>query len=246
MRTNGSRHIRSRRARRAQRLRDLGSPCRRAQSARKRARAGRMENLGEDVALAMAQARRGSSGSSKNAKTRKASGRTKTKSGVPAVRPGRPGATTTPNKDLSKLLSPKNLQESLKTVGTLRNFVKNGLNYLQQADRLLDTLYVTSNSLKESGVLEKIIKNRGRNLTTEDFTNILMALMNSPLGGQVLKGSGGGGDSNVNAAGTAEAKTPPQGPPPGGQQAGAPGPGGAPYPGAPPYPEAGHPGVPPY
>jgi uncharacterized protein YjgD (DUF1641 family) len=80
-------------------------------------------------------------------------------------------------------------------VGNLRSMVKNWMTYLQQADTLLDTVYATSNSLKESGVLDKIVKQRGKNLSTEDFTNILIALMKSPVGGQVLKSMGNSGES---------------------------------------------------
>lgn len=85
------------------------------------------------------------------------------------------------------MLSPKNLQESLKTVGNLRTMVKNWMQYLHQADQLLDTIFLTSNSLKETGVLDKLIKSKGKNLKTEDFTNILMALMNSPVGAHLFK-----------------------------------------------------------
>jgi hypothetical protein len=156
----------------------------------------RRDDLMRDLRLAKAERPRRAPARRRNG--RKAGARVKARSTVPTPRKGSPGgaARTGPGKDLSKLLTPKNIQESMKTVGTLRNFVKSGLNYLQQADRLLDTLFVTSNSLRESGVLEKIIKNRGRNLTTEDFTNILMALMNSPIGGQVLKGNGGSEGEN--------------------------------------------------
>ncbi|TDY50133.1 hypothetical protein C7445_103178 [Alicyclobacillus sacchari] len=90
---------------------------------------------------------------------------------------------------LSQLLSPKNMQDTLKTVGNLRNTVKNWLNYLQQADKMLDTVYITTGTLKESGVLDKLLKHRGKNLTTEDFTSILAALMASPLGAGLLGGS---------------------------------------------------------
>lgn len=96
---------------------------------------------------------------------------------------------------LSQLLTPKTLQESVKTVTNLRGMVKTWLQYLNQADQVLDTLFVTTNSLKESGVLDKLVKQRGKNLTTEDFTNVLMALMNSPLGGQMLKGLGDNGET---------------------------------------------------
>ncbi|WP_245575855.1 hypothetical protein [Alicyclobacillus contaminans] len=105
-----------------------------------------------------------------------------------------PGSTSN-RLNFGKLLSPKNLQDTLKSVGNLRGTVKNWLQYLQQADQLLDTLYVASNSLKETGVLDKLVKHKGRNLNTEDFTNILMALMNTPVGAQLFKG---GREDNAN------------------------------------------------
>lgn len=95
---------------------------------------------------------------------------------------------------LSEWLSPKNIQESIKSVNNVRGIVKNCLNYLQQADQMLETFYVTSNSLRETGVLDKIVKSRGKNLTTEDFTGILAALMSSPLGGHLFKSMAGGSD----------------------------------------------------
>lgn len=105
-----------------------------------------------------------------------------------------PSSTNKSNKTskngLSQFLTTKNIQESLKTVTNLRGMVKNWMQYLQQADQILDTLHTTSSSLKETGILDKLIKQRGKNLTTEDFTNILITLMNSPIGAQMLKGSG--------------------------------------------------------
>lgn len=77
-------------------------------------------------------------------------------------------------------------------MGNLRTQVKKWMVYLQQADQVLDTIFVTGNSLRETGVLDKIVKQRGKNLSTEDFTNILVALMNSPAGSQLLKSIGGG------------------------------------------------------
>lgn len=106
-------------------------------------------------------------------------------------------ATGAGSNKLSKLLTPENVQESIKGVGNLRKMVKSGLGYLQQADQVLETLYATSNSLRETGVLDKLIKQRGKNLSTEDFTNILMALMSSPIGGQLFKGSGGAEATNA-------------------------------------------------
>lgn len=100
------------------------------------------------------------------------------------------GSSSKKSNPLSNLLTPQSIQESLKSVGTLRKSVKSWLHYLQQADQMLETIYVTSNSLKETGVLDKLIKQRGKNLTTDDFTNILIALMNSPVGNQILKPGG--------------------------------------------------------
>lgn len=73
-------------------------------------------------------------------------------------------------------------------MGNLRGMVKNWLGYLQQADRMLDTIFVTTGSLKESGVLDKLVKYRGKNLSTDDYTSILSALMASPLASGFLKG----------------------------------------------------------
>ncbi|GGJ02740.1 hypothetical protein GCM10010885_10110 [Alicyclobacillus cellulosilyticus] len=110
---------------------------------------------------------------------------------TPNARTAAPPAPA-PKKGLSALLSPENMQESMKAVGNLRRFIRSCAQYLQQADQMLETFYVTSNALKETGVLEKLVKHRGKNLSTEDFANILAALMNSPLGAQLFKGAGGG------------------------------------------------------
>jgi len=118
----------------------------------------------------------------------------------PKVRPKKPAttaATSGTKKQLSKLLSPKNLQQSVKTVTNLRTTVKSWLQYLNQADQVLDTLFVTTNSLKETGILDKLVKQKGKNLTTDDFTSILIALMNSPMGGQLFKSVGGSDDEET-------------------------------------------------
>lgn len=93
---------------------------------------------------------------------------------------------------LGKALSPKNIEESLGSIVSLRSFCKQCMKYVQQADTLLDTLFVTGNSLKESGVLSKLAESKGKNLNTSDFTNILMALMNSPMGNNIFKKLGSG------------------------------------------------------
>ncbi|WP_188332332.1 hypothetical protein [Alicyclobacillus suci] len=122
----------------------------------------------------------------------------------------RPGSQavgpSTKKQSLSQLLSPKNVQETMKTVGNLRGMVKNWLGYLEQADKMLDTIFVTTNSLKESGVLDKLVKHRGKNLNTEDFTSILAALMSSPLAGGFFKGD----DGDANESTTQPAASPQQ------------------------------------
>jgi hypothetical protein len=142
-----------------------------------------------------------------------AKSRTARRKGAPAKRKQTSAAKPTQappaakkSTSLSQLLTPKNLQESLKTVVNLRSTVKNWLQYLNQADQMLDTLFITSSSLKESGVLEKLVKHKGKNLTTEDFTNILIAFMNSPLGGHLLKGAGGGQSQDDQAQTQAQAQ----------------------------------------
>ncbi|MFD1675857.1 hypothetical protein [Alicyclobacillus fodiniaquatilis] len=128
-------------------------------------------------------------------------------------KPTSSAAVTTPAKktkktpSLSQLLTPKNMQETMKTVGNLRGMVKNWLGYLQQADRVLDTVFVTTTSLKESGVLDKLVKQRGKNLSTDDFTSILGALMSSPLGANLFKG---GGDEEEEPTATPAQTTNPQ------------------------------------
>ncbi|AEJ45023.1 hypothetical protein [Alicyclobacillus acidocaldarius] len=143
------------------------------------------------VALAKAQASRPANGRG----TRRAAARSGGRNSAPAQSKAGSKAPAP-----SQLLTPKNMQDTLKTVGNLRNMVKNWLNYLQQADKMLDTFYVTTGALKESGVLDKLIKFKGRNLTTEDFTNILAALLSSPLAEGFLKGSGGNSGNSGESA----------------------------------------------
>lgn len=113
------------------------------------------------------------------------------------------GITTEALGGLGKALTPKNLEESLSSIVSLRSFCKQCMRYVQQADTLLDTLFVTTNSLKESGVLSKLAESKGKNLNTSDFTNILMALMNSPMGSNIFKRLGSSDNSDSNAGGDA-------------------------------------------
>lgn len=183
------------------------------------------EALLRDIQLAQAQWQR----ASRTGSRRPAKAATRPKSAAPArkaqARPGNRAPSTreiagrTPGRrNLANLLSPQGIQQTLKSVTNLRSMVKNWLGYLQQADQLLDTLHSTTHSLRETGVLDKLIKHKGRNLTTDDYTNILIALMNSPLGNQLLKSAGGGNQDT----------TPPAAPSPAPNPAPAPGPMGGP------------------
>lgn len=172
------------------------------------------DNLLRQAAKTLARTPAGGSGRTGAAKrpgTKAGAGKGRPKTGSQATSTGKKPAAQSKNSSLSQLLSPKNLQESLKTVGNLRGTVKNWMRYLQQAEQMLDTFYVTSNSLKESGVLDKLVKYKGRNLTTEDFTSILVALMNSPIGGQIFKGSAAGDDSSGDSTEAQTAQTKPAG-----------------------------------
>ena len=106
-----------------------------------------------------------------------------------------------PGKDalggLGKLLSPKNFNQSMDTIANLRSFCRQCVKYVQQADSVLDTLFVTGSSLKETGVLKKIAESKGKNLSTDDLTNILLSLMNARIGATIFqKMSGGKGASD--------------------------------------------------
>lgn len=97
---------------------------------------------------------------------------------------------------LGKLFAPKNFEQSMQSINGLREFCKQCAKYVSQADTLLDTLFVTGTSLKESGLLQKLTESKGKNLSTADLTTILMALMNSPMGAGIFKRlSGGDGET---------------------------------------------------
>lgn len=129
------------------------------------------------------------------AKKKRAGNKAASQGGLPSTQ----SSTSKGKMSLSKLLAPENLQDTMKSVGTLRTQVKKWMGYLQQADQVLDTVFFTTNSLKDTGVLDKLVKQRGKNLSTEDFTNILVALMNSPAGSQILKSWGGDSEESTEA-----------------------------------------------
>jgi hypothetical protein len=86
--------------------------------------------------------------------------------------------------------SPTFVQDSMRTITNLRNLCKNCLKYIQKADSVLDTLFSSANSLHETGLLQKLMQSKGKNLSTGDWTTILLTLMNTPLGSSILKKPG--------------------------------------------------------
>ncbi|MFC4770169.1 hypothetical protein [Effusibacillus consociatus] len=116
--------------------------------------------------------------------------------------PGRKNTSSPANSLPSTVLSLENL-------GSLRTMCKNCIKYLQQADRLLDTLFIASNSLNETGLLKKIIQTKGKGLSTGDLTSLLFAFMNTPLAEQFFKG---GSSSEAAPEQPAEQKPAPEAP----------------------------------
>jgi hypothetical protein len=110
----------------------------------------------------------------------------------------KPTAGASAFKNLGQILTPKNFDDSMSTINNLRNFCRQAGKYVQQADTLLETLFATGTSLKESGVLKKLAETKGKNLSTGDLTNILLSLMNTPIGANLLRrGSSGDADSSA-------------------------------------------------
>lgn len=143
------------------------------------------------------------------AKRRKTAGKAATpKSTTSLPNPNQSNGSSTNKKKqsqtLSQLLTPKNIQNSFKAVDNLRSTVKNWLSYLQQADVWLDSIYGTTTSLKEAGILEKLTSKKKGKLTTEDFTTIFATILNTPLGGRMLQGLGGGETSSEETPATPE------------------------------------------
>ncbi|MDI3256669.1 MAG: hypothetical protein QJR01_02865 [Kyrpidia sp.] len=90
-------------------------------------------------------------------------------------------------------LSPQFIQDTISSLSQLRKLTKQALHYVQQADTMMDTLFSAAHSLHESGVLQKLLQHRGRNLSTADLATILSALMNSPIGNRLFERIGGDG-----------------------------------------------------
>jgi hypothetical protein len=154
--------------------------------------------------LQLAKAELKTARSSKSKATR-ASGQPKAKS-KSSTKTTSPAATTTPKKkriplpggasfpsfQLPSPKSPTFYEDSLKTVGSLRNLAKSAMGYIQRADQLFDGLHGVGTQLHQAGVLPKLMQGKFKDLNTGEWGALLMALMNSPLSGMLLGGSGGG------------------------------------------------------
>ncbi|HEU4964154.1 MAG TPA: hypothetical protein VFV52_09935 [Bacilli bacterium] len=121
---------------------------------------------------------------------------TGTRSAAGKKRPPLPGGASFPSVQLPKPKKKAGYEDSIKSLGNLRNMTKKGLSYMQQADQLFDSLHGVGSHLHQSGVLPKILKGKMSDLSTSDWTAILMALLNSPLSGFLL---GGGGNKDGEA-----------------------------------------------
>ncbi|WP_200757832.1 hypothetical protein [Effusibacillus dendaii] len=86
---------------------------------------------------------------------------------------------------------------SLSNLGNLSAMCKQCLKYLQQADVWLETINKASTSLNEAGLLQKLIKTKGKGLSTGDMASVLMAFMNTPLADQFFKGGSSEEDSST-------------------------------------------------
>lgn len=108
-----------------------------------------------------------------------------------------PGGASFPSFQLPSPKSPTFYEDSLKTVGSLRNLAKSAMGYIQRADQLFDGLHGVGTQLHEAGVLPKIMSGKFKELNTGEWGALLMALMNSPLSGMLLGGGGGGSSENA-------------------------------------------------
>jgi len=97
-----------------------------------------------------------------------------------------PGAASFPSLKLPDPKSPTFYEDSLQTMTHLRAFCKQCVGYMQKADTLFGSLSGVGTSLHKAGVLPKLTQGKFKELTTGDWTQILMALMNSPLSGFLL------------------------------------------------------------
>jgi len=56
------------------------------------------------------------------------------------------------------------------------------MKYVDHADSVLSTLFITTHSMTETGVLDKLKQKNLKKLQPSEVSSVLMALMNSPIG----------------------------------------------------------------
>lgn len=115
-------------------------------------------------------------------------------------KPPLPGGASFPSFQLPKPKSPTFYEDSIKSIGSLRDMTKKGLTYMQRADQLFESLHGVGSQLQQSGVLPKLMQGKVKDLSTGEWSALLMALLNSPLSGFLL-GGGGGGEETAKAEG---------------------------------------------
>jgi hypothetical protein len=121
-------------------------------------------------------------------------------------KPPLPGGASFPSFQLPSPKSPTFLEDSIKSIGSLRNVCKQCMGYIQRADKWFDALHHVGSHLHETGVLPKITKGNFKELTTGDWTSILMLLLNSPLSSLLLGSSEGNSEPDTPAPATADAE----------------------------------------
>jgi hypothetical protein len=104
-----------------------------------------------------------------------------------------PGGASFPSFQLPNPKSPTFAEDSIRHLATLRHLCKKYTGYMSRADQLFDSLHGVGSHLHKEGVLPKVIGGKFKDMTTGEWTTLLMALMNSPLAGMLLGGSGGSG-----------------------------------------------------
>ncbi|PWK16380.1 hypothetical protein [Tumebacillus permanentifrigoris] len=103
-----------------------------------------------------------------------------------------PGGASFPSFQLPSPKSPTFAEDSIKHLSTLRQLCKKYTGYMSRADQLFDSLHGVGSHLHKEGVLPKVIGGKFKDMTTSEWTTLLMALMNSPLAGMFLSTAGGG------------------------------------------------------
>ncbi|MCX7569664.1 hypothetical protein OS242_06780 [Tumebacillus sp. DT12] len=103
-------------------------------------------------------------------------------------KPPLPGGASFPSFQLPSPKSPTFYDDSVRAIANLRNLCKQCIGYVSRADQLFDGLHGVGSQLHQAGVLPKIAGGKFKDLTSNEWTAVLMALLNSPLSGFLLGG----------------------------------------------------------